>query len=197
MHDKMTLEQFLTLLATIFGAIGSIYVLKSILRLTPQVTARLSAQTYGHDPSQIDSLSAQKAESVVGAALIVVALCIFVLNAAIAPSMVVIVSNRLYAVLVAFALAVVIYLLMVPVTRVIRSRHRRAVANIIIAQKLDGLSRSGNVPDYEIKSLRVMSDRYLDLTPQDIDTARHFLQSLAKEVGRTFSEEIKIEGEQT
>ena len=31
----MTLEQFLNLVATIFGAIGSVYVLKSILRLTP------------------------------------------------------------------------------------------------------------------------------------------------------------------
>jgi hypothetical protein len=191
----MTLEQFLTLLAAILGAIGSIYVLKSILRLTPEVTERLSAPIYHHNPYKIDSLSAQKAEGVVGTSLIVFALCIAIMNAAITPSNIAIFPNRLHAILIAIALAAIIYLLSVLVGKAVDSCHRRTVAHIIIAQTLDKLVKSNNAPDYEIKSLRYLSDKYLDLNPKTSETPRDLLRSIAKEVGRTLPESIQIEGE--
>ena len=191
----MTLEQFLILLATILGAIGSIYVLKSILRLTPEVTERLSATIYGHNPNQIDSLSAQKAESVVGASLIVFALCIGIVSAAITPSNIAIFPDRLYAILIAIVLAAITYSIMIFVGKAIDLRHRRSVARIIIAETLDRLFKSNNVPDYEIKSLRYLSGKYLDLNPKTSETSRDFLRSIAKEVGRTPPEDIQIEGE--
>jgi hypothetical protein len=191
----MTFDQFLTLIATILGAVGSIYVLKSILRLTPEVTKRLSARTYGHDPNQIDSLSAQKAESVVGTILIILALAIAILNAAFTPSNFVVSPSRLSAILIAVALTVIVCFLLTLIGKRVDSRHRRDVAHIIIAEVLDKLSKSNSVPSSDLRSLRYIADKYLDLKLQPDATPRDFLRSIAMEVGRTLPEDIQIEGE--
>lgn len=188
----MTLEQFLTFFATILGAIGSIYVLKSILRLTPEVTERVSATIYGHNPNQIDSLSTQKAEGVVGASFIVFALFIAIINTAISPPNIDIFPNRLNAILIAFVLSAIVYLIMVRVSRVVDLRHRRTVALIIITQKLDILFKGNNVSDNDIKSLRYLSDKYLNLNPKTSKTPSDLLRSITKEVGLTLPEGIQI-----
>jgi sensor histidine kinase YesM len=191
----MALDQFLTLIATILGAIGSVYVLKSILRLTPDITERLSSGFYGHNPNQIDSLSLQKAEGIVGASLIILALAIAIINAAFTPSTILIYPRRLVAVLIAVAFAAIIYFLMTRIGKVIYLQHRRAVARIILAQTLDRLFKSNNVPDYEIRSLYNLADKYLDLNLQPNATPRDLLLSLTNEIGRTIPEDIEVEGE--
>jgi len=108
----MTLEQFLSLVATIFGAVGSIYVLRSILKLTPQVTERISASVFGHNPEIIDSLSTQKAESIVGTYLILIALIIAVINSATTPSSIIVHPNRVLAIVIGVVLSLVVYLLL-------------------------------------------------------------------------------------
>lgn len=191
----MTLDQFLTLLATILGAMGSIYVLKSILRLTPQVTERLSSTMWGHNPNQIDSLSAQKAEGVIGASLIVFALCIAIANAALTPSNITVTPNRLYAILIAIAFVAIAYLLMSLVGKVVNSHHRRAVARIMAIKTLDKLFKSNSVHNYDIISLRLLADKYLNLKSPTDETPKDFLRSIATDVGHTLPEDIQIESE--
>lgn len=191
----MTLEQFLTLIATIFGAVGSIYVLKSILRLTPKVTERLSASKYGHNPDIIDSLSAQKAESMIGTCLIGIALVIAIINSAVMPSSIIVHSNRIFAILFGFALSVVVYLLLLLIGSRVNSHHRLETARIITANTLDRLFKNKSVPLYEIKSLRYINEKFLNIElPPDLSN-KGFLQLIAKDVSRIIPEGIQVEEE--
>ena len=193
----MTLEQFLSLVATIFGAVGSVYVLRSILRLTPQVTERMSASVYGHNPEIIDSLSTQKAESVVGTWLILVALVLAVVNAATTPSSIIVHPNRLLAIFISLVLSLVVYLILLFVGSKVNSRHRLATARIIAANALDRLFKSKNVPLYEIRSLRYLNDRFLNIRlPPDLSN-KDFLKLVAKDVARMVPEDIQVDEEQS
>jgi len=191
----MTLEQFLNLVAAIFGAVGSIYVLKSILRLTPEITERLSATILGHNPDLIDSLSTQKAESVVGTRLIFIALFIAIANAVVLPSNIIVHPNRLYAILFSIFLSAIVYLLLRIIGNNVNSRHRLATARIIAAKTLDRLFKNKSIPNYEMKSLRHLNDKYLHLELSPDIKNKDFLQLIAKDVGCIIPEGIQIEGE--
>lgn len=191
----MTLEQFLNLVAAIFGAVGSIYVLKSILRLTPKITERLSATILGHNPDLIDSLSTQKAESVVGTRLIFIALFIAIANAVVLPSNIIVHPNRLYAILFSIFLSAIVYLLLRIIGNNVNSRHRLATARIIAAKTLDRLFKNKSIPNYEMKSLRHLNDKYLHLELSPDIKNKDFLQLIAKDVGCIIPEGIQIEGE--
>ena len=82
----MNLEQFLSILSALLGSLGSIYVLRNILHLTPDKIEQISASIYGHNPDQIDSLSEQKAENFIGSLLIIFALLIGFLNVIFSPT---------------------------------------------------------------------------------------------------------------
>ena len=191
----MTLEQFISLVATIFGAVGSVYVLRSILKLTPQVTERISASVFGHNPETIDSLSTQKAESVVGTYLIMIALIIAVINSATTPSSIIVHPNRVLAIFIGVVLSLVVYLILLSVGSRVNSRHRLATARIIAANTLDRLFKSKIVPLYEIKSLRHLNERFLNIRLPSGLSNKDFLQLVANDVARIVPEGIQVEEE--
>ena len=191
----MTLEQFLSLVATIIGAVGSVYVLKSILKLTPQITERMSASVFEHNPEIIDSLSTQKAESVVGTGLILIALIIAVINSATTPSSIIVHPNRILAILFSVVISIVVYLLLLFVGSRVNSRHRLATARIIAANTLDRLFKNKNVALYEIKSLRYLNERFLNIKLSPDLSNKDFLQLVAKDVARIMPESLQVEEE--
>lgn len=191
----MTLEQFLTLIATILGAVGSIYVLKSILRLTPDVIKRLSIHPYGHDPAQIDSLSAQKSESVVGTYLIIIALTIAILNAAFTPSFFVVSSSRFFAILCAFVLSSLVSILSILISKRLESHYRRSVAELIVEECLDDLIAKNAISTADAESLQFLAEKYFGMKLSGGTALRDFLQRVAEEVGRKLPETIQIENE--
>jgi hypothetical protein len=193
----MTLDQFLNLLSTLFGAMGSIYVLKSILRQTPEITERQSATIYGHNPNLIDFLSAQKAEGIVGTSLIVIALIIAFANAAATPSDIAVSQNRLFAICLSLVLAAIVYLPLYLIGKTIDHHHRRDTARIMAAKTLDRLFIKKSISSYElapeIKSLRYLNDKYLHLELSTAKTSKEFLRLIAKDAGRTVPDDIQIE----
>lgn len=76
----MNVNRFLDLLAAVLGAMGSIYVLKGIAALSPNLIERLSRSYWSFSAAQVDALTAQKADSIVGIALVLIALAIAVAN---------------------------------------------------------------------------------------------------------------------
>lgn len=191
----MTLEQFLSLVATIFGAVGSVYVLRSILKLTPKITERMSASVFGHNPEIIDSLSTQKAESVAGTGLILIALIIALINSATTPSGIIVHPNRILAILLSVVLSVVVYLLLLFVGSRVNSSHRLATARIITVNTLDRLFKNKNVPLYEKKSLRHLNEKFLNIKMSTDLSNKDFLQLIAKDVARIMPEGIQVEEE--
>ncbi len=133
----MTLDQFLGLLATELAAIGSVYVLIATLRLSPQMTAGLSATHMGHNPHQLHSLSAQKADVSIGAGLIVFALLLVIAAAAIGPTQVVIHKTRLVSILLAVIIVAITFLPLHLLHKALARRHYRATAYIVAYHILD------------------------------------------------------------
>lgn len=191
----MTLEQFFNLVATIFGTIGSVYVLLSFLQLTPKMTERLAAGRYGHNTELIDSLSAQKAESVVGASLIVIALVIAIVNAVAMPSNIIIYQDRLYAIPISIILAVLTFLILRLARNIVDSHHRLETARIIVGKTLDSLFKDKSASNSDIKSLYYLNDKYLHLQVTPDTTPRDFLRLLAKNTGRVLPDNVRIDGE--
>jgi hypothetical protein len=191
----MTLEQFLNLVVIIFGAVGSIYVLRSILNLTPQVTERMSAPIFGHNLEIINSLSTQKADGFVGTCLILIALITALINTATTPSSIVVHSSRIFGILFSIVLSAIAYALLLLVGSRVYSRHRRATIRIIASKKLDKLFKNRIVPLYEIESLRNLYENFLNnKIPPDLSN-KDFLQLIAKDVSCIMPIGIQVEGE--
>lgn len=191
----MTLEQFLNLFATILGLFGSVYVLRSFLQLTPQVTERLVTGRYGHNPELIDSLSGQRAESVVGSVLFVVALLLVAVAVLIAPFEIIVHATRLYPIIGCFLLAIPVYYLCNIVRNQLDARHRVATVRVLVNRTLDRLFKENRVTISDIKSLRFLDHKYLHLELAPHATPREFIHKLVAELGRSIPDGLYIEGD--
>lgn len=189
----MPQDQFLNLLATILGAVGAVYVLKAILRLTPKLTERLSATFFGHNVYEVDSLSAQKADSVVGAGLVLIALIIAIANAAIGPSSAPVFATRFGGISLAILSAVVAYLVLLGIGALVKARHRRATARIITSLHMDEVLEKIPIPRYEIDSLPHFAYTLLHLPKIDAEGPEDLLRRIGKEVGHLVPEQIRFE----
>lgn len=181
----MDLDRFLNLLASAFGALGSIYVLKAIATLSPNLIERLSRTYYDFSVAQIDSLTSQKADSIVGIALVVVALAIAVVTNAAVPSGIRMFEKWGVAVALAVALSAVAYVTLAFAGTAIQRHQRLAVGRVITAQALKDLFERGQVRDYDVPSLRVHATQLLNLQATEGEPARSLVSRLAKEVGAT------------
>jgi hypothetical protein len=178
----MELDRFLNLVATVFGGIGSIYVLKAIASLSPNLIERLSRTYVSFSAAQIDSLAAQKADSIVGIVLLLIALVIAVLNLAFVPPFV-----RLFdwctAIALVVSLAGVACICLVFVRNAIRRNQKLAVGRLITTQVLNELFESKRLPASAPRSLRVYARTLLDMPVDDSESPRQLLERLAKQVG--------------
>lgn len=82
----MEFDRFLNLVAASLGALGSIYVLKSYLRMTPAAAADLATPRWGFSIPILESLSAQRAEAIIGAVFFFSAFVVGTVGIAFVPS---------------------------------------------------------------------------------------------------------------
>jgi hypothetical protein len=134
----MELDRFLNLLAAVFGAFGSIYVLKAIASLSPDLTMRLSSSYVGFNPPQIESLAKQNADSNVGIALLAFALIIAVVNLAFVPTSVRFIEWR-YAMALVAALTGIAWIALTLISNGIYRKHKLAVGRLWTKQRLEEL----------------------------------------------------------
>lgn len=188
----MNLEQFLSILSALLGALGSIYVLRNILHLTPDKIEQISASKRGHNPDQIDSLSEQKAENFIGSLLIIFALLIGFLNVVFSPSNINTFSNKFLAILIAISISGFIYFFMVQISKVVKNNTRKAIAKILISQKLDKSIKGIEIPKFEFRSLCFTSNRFLGLNQRKDESDIAYLHRIAKIADRQLPIDIEI-----
>jgi hypothetical protein len=70
----MNLDKFLNLLATTFGTLGAIYVMTSVVAMTPDLMFKHAQTRFDYSLPQIDALADQKADNIVGFAFVMMAL---------------------------------------------------------------------------------------------------------------------------
>jgi len=188
----MDLEQFLSLLSALLGALGSIYVLRNILHLTPDKIERISASIYGHNANHIRSLSEQKAENLIGTVLIMIALIINILNVIISPTNIIVLSAKPLAILISILIVGVIYFVMIKISGNVERNTSREVAKIIISKKLDKLCKSMLIPQSEFQSLCFVCNKFLELNQQKDETDIEFLYRIAHDVGQELPKGVRF-----
>ena len=186
----MDLDRFLGLVAAVFGALGSIYVLKGIAALSPNLIERMARSNWGFSVAQIDALTAQKADSMVGIVLIAVALAISVVTIAAVPEGIRLFEHRGLAVAVAAALAGTAYIALVFAGGAIHRHQRLVVGKIITAQQLTKIFERGTVQNYDPASLRVHADQLLGLSAPADEAPEALIKRLAAEVGLSVPESL-------
>ncbi len=76
----MNLEKYLNLLAIILGFVGTIFILKGVLRMTPEIIGEIGQTKWGYNLIALENISIQKADTITGFALIVLAFVIQIIN---------------------------------------------------------------------------------------------------------------------
>lgn len=175
----MEFDRFLNLLATSFGAIGSVYTLKGVATLTPDLMERLSRTYWGFSGSQIDAITGQKADAIVGIALVAVAFVIGVVSLAAVPPGVRMFERRGMGVALVAVLCGATYLMLALAGEAIHQHQRLAVGKIITVEALASIFKSGKLPASEVGSVRIYGETLLDLKISDSETPRQILNRVA------------------
>jgi len=185
----MDLDRFLNLTAAVFGGMGSIYVLKALALLSPNIIERLSRTYVGFNIAQIDSIAAQKADSIVGMVLVALALVIAIVNFAFVPSSQPIrVGNWGVSIALVGALAGVVYVSLFFVGDAIRRSEKRAVCRLIATEEVGELLESKRLPEGAVGSLRAWARILLEMQVDDSEPPQQLLRRVAKELGLNIPE---------
>jgi len=177
------LDRFLNLLAAAFGTMGSVYVLKGIAALSPDLIERLSRSYWGFSAAQIDALCGQKADAIVGIALVLVALAITVVNLALVPTELRFVERRGVAIALVAILSGAAYIVLAFSGAAVQRHQKLAVGRIITVHELFHLFKTGKLPASEVASIKAYGRTLLELTIDDSDAPRALLSRVASAVG--------------
>ena len=160
----MPLDKFLALVAALTGTLGSVYVLRSSLAMSPGLTADLATPRWGFSTVIIDSLSDQRADSIVGASAFGVALVLGVASI-LAPTIPLMSFAR--AVIISLVIALVLLALMNWVRSSLAARHRAASRRQLLWNQLDATLKEGKFQKAWVEGLvsaaRVLAGLELDV----------------------------------
>ncbi len=179
----MDLDRFLNLVAALFGAMGSLYTLKGVAALSPSLIERLSRSYWGFSSVQIEALTAQKADSIVGIVLVMIALTLAIITIAVVPPDIRFLERRATAITLAAVLAGVSYLALVLIGDAVAKHQRLAVGRVIVAQEIGELLETGRLPKSEIESLRTYGRDLLGWKEEDLAAPTDLFKRLAAEAG--------------
>lgn len=179
----MSAARFLNLLASIFGAMGSIYVLKGLAALSPDLIARLSGTYFDFNSAQIESFATQKADSIVGIGLVLIAFAFAAVNIAFVPEDLEFVERRGVALALVAVLAGGAYICLSLAGNAIAKRERVAVGTVLTARALNELFELKRLSRSDVPSLRVYARTLLMMDVPESETPRATLGRLAARVG--------------
>ncbi|MHC9063771.1 hypothetical protein ACYX34_13920 [Nitrospira sp. CMX1] len=179
----MDVDKFLNLLAAVFGALGSIYVLKGVAALSPNLIERLSRTYWDFSSAQIDALTAQKADSIIGIVLVLIALAITVANLTFVPEGMRMFERRTVGIALVLGLTGLAYIALVFSGDALQRHDKLTVSRIITRGELEDLFKSGKVPASQVTSLKVLARTLFTMSVDDSETPRSLVNRLANEVG--------------
>lgn len=153
----MELDRFLNLVATSLATLGSVYVLKSYLRMTPTASAELATPRWGFSLSVLEFLSAQRAEAIVGTGAFVSALAVGIVGIAFASSAPLF-DSRARGVLADICVTAVASAGADRLSRIIRRRSDRAARVVLLRKAYDEVVREGRGEQAYIDALAQTAD---------------------------------------
>lgn len=185
----MNLDKFINLLAAIFGTCGGIYVMHSIMVMSPELTVEQAKTYWGASTLQMEALAKQKAENIAGFVFVVIAFVLTIISIAFVPDGVRVFESKWLALSLAVMLAVGLYLTMRFVSQGVYRHQKHTMNKIITSEYLDKLIRKGRVLATEKKSLAYFVKR-LELKDIPDESMRSLIQRIATEVGKTLPPDL-------
>jgi hypothetical protein len=185
----MNLDKFLNLLATVFGALGSIYVMLAILALSPEVAADQAVSKFDFNPASVDALANQKGDTFAGLVFVIAAFLLAFVALAFVPDGVRVFRTRGVALALTAVLAGGLYLAMHFVGGGIGHHQKLAMGRVLSAQYLDGLIKQHRVQASDLDSIRV----YLNLLELGIpknEPAKSAIGRLAAAAGKALPPDL-------
>jgi hypothetical protein len=179
----MELDRFLNLLAATVGAMGSLYVLKGIAGLSPQLIERLSRTYFDFSSAQVNALTAQKADALIGIALVMTAFGIAVLNLAVTPSGTMLFESRAAGVGIVAAAVVLAWPMLYFTAKSIQARQAHLVNFIIAKSGIQEILNIGKLSPAYVPNLPVFAVALLGMTVDEGETPRKLFERLGARVG--------------
>ena len=76
----MNADRFIALLATSLGLLGSLFMARGVLQMSPDIIVKLSGTYWGFNSHEIKSLASQRADLMAGIEILIIAFCIQLLS---------------------------------------------------------------------------------------------------------------------
>jgi hypothetical protein len=178
----MNRERFFNLLAAAFGALGSIYTLIGLP--SPELMAHLSVSKTDFNPEQITSLAAQKADSIVGMVLILMAFLVAAFNLAAVSDAKVIFKRRYTAIVLALAIVGASYFAGRLIGNAIQRHEKRAIGRVIATRFLETILERKQLSTFGVAALKDYARELLEMPVDDAEAPRLLLKRFAEAVGK-------------
>ena len=180
----MNLDRFLTLLAVMVAFIGSIFLLKGILALSPDIMAKQARAYYGHSLPQIQALAGQKADAICGVAFVAIAFLLQIINLALVDEGITSFGSKMMGVITAIALSAVLSLTLLSINYGIRERQKNAIGGVLADQKLERIFTTKTVTIADTKELENLAKVLLNIDVSNMDDPEVLLGRVAEVVGK-------------
>lgn len=180
----MSLDRFLTLLATIIGLIGSVFLVKGALGLSPDIMARLAETGWWFNQAQIGGLAAQKANTICGAAFVFLAFLLSMLRLAFVDERIPCFESKGMAFAVAIAVSAVLGVALLFVNRGIAAHQKKEIGAVIIGRRLDDLINGGKIAASAVSQLRLTTETLLIVDTSKWGDEEAFFKRLVEMLGR-------------
>jgi len=186
----MDLDRFLNLLATIFGALGAVYVMLGILAMSPELMERQTHSYWDFSIPQIEVLANQKAENLAGFVFVVVAFVLAAATLAFVPDGVRVFESKAVALGLVAVLAGGLYVTLHFVSQGIYRHQKLAIGKIITSRYLDQLVKRGRLEQSDGTSLPVYARELLTLKVSTGESVRSLLERVGATIGKAIPPEL-------
>lgn len=179
----MDLDKFLNLLAAIFGALGAIYVMLSIITMSPEVMFRQASSVWDFSGSLIDALAGQQADNIAGFVLVILAFSFAAITIAFVPEGLRVFKSTGVALALAAVIAGGVYVALHLISQGIYKHQRLAILKIPVSRYIDEFVTRG-VNTNDVGQVPVYA-KLLELDVSPGESTRSLLQRVANAVGKS------------
>ena len=185
----MNLDKFLNLLATMFGAFGSIYVMLAVLAASPELMEQQARQTWGFNGAQLEALAGQKGDNVAGFVFVIVAFVLATVTLAFVPEGVRLFPRKGVALAVAATLAGGLYVSLTSLSRWVGRQQKVAIGKIITLRALDNIIERRKLDTWNEPALHVLAG-LVDLDVRPGEPARSLMARIAAKAGKVLPSDL-------
>lgn len=189
----MSLEKFLSLSAIVLGFIGTVFLLKGVLRMTPDVIGEIGLTRWDYSIPVLENLSVQKADTICGFIFIVIAFSLQLVQTLFNLSAIRLIENNLSSYILMLFFILIISALLLSIDFSLRKHNRiEAGKSITRSYVKRHLLKENNLDLSRLSSVESYSSKLLYLKREKNETDEEFLLRLGPIINIDFRSYLKI-----